>query len=244
MSSGYDRIARMYDRNWRNWYLPAAMPALESLFFASAPSGSQVLDVCCGSGHVTEELVRRGYVVTGVDSSSALIAIAQAKLPSTAFAVQDVCTLAFEGAFDAALSTFDSLNHLLSTEDLAAAFKSIHRALRPDALFVFDMNLEEAYELDLRAWTVTVEDDSISLVRGIYDVDSKLGRTEIISMERDGGSAWRRADTVVDERCYSDSEITALLGAAGFHSIEQIPAIQAGMAWDVGFGRMFFRARA
>src|SRR5579875_3088746 len=110
--SSYDEIAEMYHALWADFYLPAALPALEKLFFERVPGGARVLDVCCGSGHVTEELVRRGYRVTGIDSSSELIALARTAVPGAEFRVQDARNIQLEEPCDAALSTFDSLNHL------------------------------------------------------------------------------------------------------------------------------------
>ncbi|MGH9611031.1 MAG: class I SAM-dependent methyltransferase, partial [Bryobacteraceae bacterium] len=94
--SSYDDVAEMYDALWADAYLPSALPALENLFFQKLRSGAHVLDACCGSGHVTKELVRRGLRVTGVDSSSKLIERARAALPEADFRVQDVRSLHLE----------------------------------------------------------------------------------------------------------------------------------------------------
>src|SRR5579884_27483 len=148
--SSYDDVAVMYHQLWADWYLPAAMPALEHLFFSKIAAGVRVLDLCCGSGHVTKELVRRGYRVTGVDSSAALIELARNELPETDLRVMDARDLRFEAEFDTVLSTFDSLNHILELDGLQRAFAGAYRALHCGGLFVFDMNLEEAYSADLR----------------------------------------------------------------------------------------------
>src|SRR5215469_16690455 len=116
--SAYDEIAGMYHALWADWYLPAAMPALETLFFANVPKSATVLDLCCGYGHVTKELVKRGYRVTGIDSSGKLIALAVRDLPGVDLRVQDAVALELEGCYAAALSTFDSLNHILTLEEL------------------------------------------------------------------------------------------------------------------------------
>src|SRR5947208_12874629 len=50
-NSAYDETAGMYHALWADWYLPAAVPALEKLFFSKVPAGPRVLDVCCGPGH-------------------------------------------------------------------------------------------------------------------------------------------------------------------------------------------------
>src|SRR5436305_7706286 len=89
--SSYDPIADMYHRLWADWYLPAALPALELLFFSKVPKASgRILDVCCGSGHVTRELIGRGYSVTAVDASAGLIAIARRDWPGVDWRVADV----------------------------------------------------------------------------------------------------------------------------------------------------------
>ncbi len=154
--SPYDPIADLYHQNWDDWYLPQAAVALESLFFSLLQPGARVLDVCCGCGHVTRELVARGYQVTGLDASAELIAQAKRELPAAKFVVADVRHFQSTGQFDGALSTFDSLNHILELQDLEASFRNVHGALVGGAPFVFDMNSEEAYRMDWQEWTTRV----------------------------------------------------------------------------------------
>ena len=245
ITSSYDEIAGMYDVYWADWYLPSALPALENLFFSRLKRGTAVLDVCCGSGHVTSELIARGYVVTGVDSSARLIEIARRRLPEATFTVQDVRTLKMERCFEAAISTFDSLNHILELDGLRGAFAAIHDTLFEDALFVFDMNLEEAYLSDLSQWHAHVQTDNVGLVRGTYDGRQKMARTELIwFVKSDRGDLWQRHRSVVEQRCYTEAEITAALTQAGFYNIGSMPAMQAGAAAELGYGRMFFSATA
>lgn len=246
--SPYDSIAGMYHALWFDWYLPAAMPALERLVFSRVSPGATILDVCCGSGHVTKELVKRGYRVTGVDNSADLIALAQQQLPGTEFVVQDICTLTLPDrpvdGFDSALSTFDSLNHILSLEDLAQAFRRIYAVLRPSASFVFDMNLHEAYTLDLKQWAVDIHDNSVGMVRGQYDSVERRARTELMWFSRSSTDrdCWRQKHTIVEQRCYEREDILAALADAGFRDIQASMAIDLGVDPNLGFGRMFVSA--
>lgn len=235
----------MYHRFWADWYLPAAMPALEHLFFSRVPAECNVLDLCCGSGHVTKELVARGYGVTGLDVSANLIAHARQDLPDARFVVQDARELSFEGEFDAILSTFDSLNHILSLGDLRRVFVGARRALRPAGLFLFDMNLKEAYSADLHNWAVTVDDANVTLVRGTFDLESQLGATELLWFKKDPSAenVWRQHKSIVQERCYPEADIIAALSDTGFANVESTPAIDAGMSSQLGFGRVFYSAR-
>jgi SAM-dependent methyltransferase len=243
MPSSYDDIAGMYDAFWADWYLPAALPALEKLFFSRVPPNAKILDVCCGSGHVTQELVRRGYQVTGVDGSAALIAIARSRLPGVRFYVQDVQRLQIEGPFEAAISTFDSLNHVLSLAGVQEVFVNVHNRLTAGGVFVFDMNLEDAYTQDLTQWHVTLNDNAVGLVRGHYDPVSKTAATELVWFTRQGETEnWLRRKSVVEQRCYPEGEILLALRAAGFSHIEALMAADAGMEPDLALGRIFFVA--
>jgi SAM-dependent methyltransferase len=180
-----------------------------------------------------------------VDSSSELIAIANKNLPGIDFRVQDARNLQLEPRYEAALSTFDSLNHLLTLDDLRESFAGVHRVLEPGGLFVFDMNLDEAYSADLRRWNAEVSDESVSLVRGTYDPETRKASTELIWFVRAGNNGmWQQHRSIVDQQCYSQGEILTALGEAGFQDIEAITARNAGMSADLGFGRMFFVARA
>jgi SAM-dependent methyltransferase len=243
MPSSYDDIAFLYDSFWSDWYLPAAQAALEKLFFSCVPVGSRVLDVCCGSGHVTKELVRRGYQVTGVDNSIKLIDIARRNLPGVDFEVQNIEELKIEKEFDAALSTFDSMNHVLSLDGIRRAFARVHAHLAQGARFVFDMNLAEAYFLDLSQWQVTNTENLTGLVRGRFDPAEKKATTELICFSRRGDSEnWARHRSSVEQRCYEQQEIIGALRDAGFESIETITALQAGMDVELGVGRIFLVA--
>ncbi|MGI8960246.1 MAG: class I SAM-dependent DNA methyltransferase [Bryobacteraceae bacterium] len=243
--SSYDEIAGMYHALWVDWYLPAARPALEKLFFSQVAAGAAVLDVCCGSGHVTKELVKRGYQVTGIDSSAALIAEARKDLLQVDLHVQDARALQLPMRYDAALSTFDSLNHIMFINELRQVFEGVHRALVSNGLFVFDMNVERAYLHEQRRWTVNITDESVGLVRGTYSPQEKKASTEIIWFVKAGeNNVWKQHRSVVEQRCYTRAEIVAALSDANFREVEAISAEDLEVTADLGFGRIFFAARA
>lgn len=243
-TSPYDSIAGMYHALWFDWYLPAAMPALEKLFFSRVPAAAHVLDVCCGSGHITKELVKRGYHVIGVDESADLIALAQQQLPGTEFHVQNICSMSLESRVDAALSTFDSLNHILTLEALEAAFGHIHAVLKPGGVFMFDMNLHEAYTIDLRQWSVDIHDNSVGMVRGQYDPVERRARTELMWFSRSltDHNCWQQRHSIVEQQCYPREDVLRALSAAGFNSITAFMATDLGVDPDLGYGRMFVTA--
>jgi trans-aconitate methyltransferase len=66
--------------------------------------GETILDLGCGTGHLTEEIARRGSIVLGIDQSPAMIEKARASYPNLEFAVADALTFQPSRQFDAVFS--------------------------------------------------------------------------------------------------------------------------------------------
>lgn len=182
--------------------------------------------------------------MTGVDASAELIAQAKRDLPAATFIVADLREFQSTDHFDGALSTFDSLNHILELHELEASFRNVHRALRAGAPFVFDMNSEEAYRMDWQEWTTRVTLTSVSLVRGRFDPVTRQVATEIVWFRQLPDGRWERRDSVVPERCYENDEIRAALQQAGFQNVTSCSAAKAGVIGEIGYGRVFWSAWA
>jgi SAM-dependent methyltransferase len=243
--SPYDAIADFYNRAWADWYLPSIRPFLRDFLFAELPRHASILDVCCGCGHVTCEVARQGFRVTGIDSSKALVRRARESIPEGEFRVADARNFRVDSQFDGALSTFDSFNHLLTYADLKAALRSTHAALKPGAPFIFDMNLEEAYSLDLGTWVRYSDDHSVGFVRGQFDRVRRRARTELLWFAQEPGArCWMRSDSTVEEQCYSREEIERAVQEAGFYKLECFQGPEVGVTDELGYGRIYGRAWA
>ena len=94
--------------------------------------GEVVLDLGCGTGHLTAQIADAGASVLGVDSSAEMIAEARQAYPALAFEVGDARHLILDGRFDAVFS--NAVLHWVTEPDLAAA--GIARALKPGGRFV------------------------------------------------------------------------------------------------------------
>lgn len=103
-----------------------------------------VADLACGTGNTTIPFAWRGYTVTGVDISSAMLARAREKARSLGlninFIQQDMRALNIPRKFDLITCFHDGLNYLLSIEDLIKTFKSVYNHLTEGGIFIFDLN--------------------------------------------------------------------------------------------------------
>lgn len=95
---------------------------------AGVTSGSRVLDVGTGTGVAAAVAADRGAIVTGVDFSDAMLAVARREVPRAVFRSASADELPFEdGAFDAVVAN-GVLHHLARP---GRALSEAFRVLRP-----------------------------------------------------------------------------------------------------------------
>src|SRR5688572_1178286 len=168
-SRQYDPFAWVYERAWGGEFHSQIMPVLDRLVFSTLPPAAHVIDLCCGTGRLTQQIRSAGFEVTGIDGSAEMLRFARQRAAGCAFIHSDARSFSCDVPADAVVSTFDSLNHLQSVDDLTEVFSRVREALRQDGVFVFDVNREEAYqELWVRPYPI-VEEEFVQITRGAYD---------------------------------------------------------------------------
>jgi len=140
--AAYSRLAEVYDEividpchdRWASF--------LDELWSADPVGVRSVLDLCCGTGLLAGELIRRGYRVVGVDASDAMLALARKRLgPEVALSRMALPDLKVEGVFDAAICTFDGFNYL-TLEELRLTMAAVAGRLPPAGWLVFDLHTD------------------------------------------------------------------------------------------------------
>lgn len=98
------------------------------------PKGASILDVGCGTGYYIEQLINRGFKVTGIEPAENMRKYAEDKLPMGTVVDGSVLNLPFgDNSFDFvfAIEVFRYLNN----EDNIRGLKEIKRVLKPNGLF-------------------------------------------------------------------------------------------------------------
>ncbi len=139
----YSRLAGVYDEIVVDPCYDRWASFLDLLFQGDgAGEVTAVLDVCCGTGLMAQQLLARGYRVVGVDGSAMMLTRARRLLgPDAVLLQQTLPDLEVEGTFDAAISTFDGLNYLTPAE-LVATLGAVSRRLRVGGWLVFDLHTD------------------------------------------------------------------------------------------------------
>lgn len=210
----YDALARVYDFQW-GFYIERVLPTLNRLVLDDLEHGARILDLCCGTGVLAHRLTERGFAVTGLDSSDEMLRIARRAKSPAQFLLADARRFAVDSPVDCVVSTFDSLNHVLSLEELGQVFVNVFDSLLPGGRFVFDLNLRHGFLARWQGEGSVVEEEFAMFSRNSFDEAAGLGRVVVTLFERtpDG---WDRSDTTFVQRCYSESEVLSALRGAGF----------------------------
>ncbi|MBN2075331.1 MAG: class I SAM-dependent methyltransferase [Dehalococcoidales bacterium] len=116
---------------------------VEHLTFAGIlKEGDRILDLGCGPGLYTGRLCRKGLKVTGVDFSRRSIEYAVKDAVENDldidYRLADFFSIDFSDEFDAVTQIYGELN-TFSDKKRDAFLASIHKALKPDGLFIFDV---------------------------------------------------------------------------------------------------------
>lgn len=94
--------------------------------------GETVVDLGCGTGHLTHAIAASGASVLGIDADSAMVRTAQQQFPDLAFRVDDARTFRLADTVDAVFS--NATLHWVAEADRAIA--RIGAALKPGGRFV------------------------------------------------------------------------------------------------------------
>jgi SAM-dependent methyltransferase len=227
----YDSFASIYDTHF-GAYARRVLPVLDRLVLASLPQSARILDVCCGTGHLAALLSELGFVVSGVDGSAQMLRIAERNAPRAEFLLGDVRSFRQSERFDAAVSTYDSINHILESAQLRATFENVYHALRPGARFVFDMNMEEGYRCRWGGTLRGSDNGRPFMIRALYSPAERLARNVVTWL---GVAAQAAAEITILERCYTELEVRSALTEAGFQDIEVFDGQRdLGLAGEVG----------
>ena len=186
------------------------------------------LDVACGTGNISKLLIELGFKVVGVDISQEMIAIARQKFPDEVFICADSRYFGLArnygaglglGGIDFAVSFYDSLNYLLSDEDILQTFKSVNRNLEPGAIFLFDMNpmvhIKVAQKFKPRVFE---DDDMYSVFR--FGGEDRLWTLDIDFFIKEDTDHYRLVKERHIERGYDKKDIVPLLKQANFKVLE------------------------
>ncbi len=211
---------------------------------------SLVLDLGCGTGSMTLALARRGYDMTGIDISPEMLNVARARAEKAGVSerilwlCQDMTEFELYGTVEAVVSCLDSVNHLLSRDEVRDCFALVHNYLSPGGIFMFDLNSpykfrtiygDRAYLFEEKGY-VCAWQNAFREKSGICDFSISL-----FLREKDG--RYTRFDEWQREKMYTPAAIERILRETGFTLLSVAGDTDGNPPTDESH-RLYFTARA
>lgn len=137
--NAYEAIASAYDAFTHGYQAATWTGKLEAKALRWGPRGRRLLDVGCGTGKSFLAMVERGWDVVVCDISPAMLEIAREKT-DVPLHVADVRELPVFGEFDLVWALNDTLNYVMSEEELTVALGRMKANLAPAGVLLFDLN--------------------------------------------------------------------------------------------------------
>ncbi|OGG55800.1 hypothetical protein A3D71_00725 [Candidatus Kaiserbacteria bacterium RIFCSPHIGHO2_02_FULL_55_20] len=213
------------------------------------------LDVCCGTGSYLRQLsqaVSSDSELYGLDLSKGQIEAAREKdaggIPvKIKYAEGDAVTTEFPQQCDVVTMNLDTMNHLQRPEDWEVVLKKIHDALKPDGLFLFDINTQKRLVQDLNFPEVIVKP-------GLVHMDIGIGSEEMgdfikqqhlmLAFKTMPDGTIKDYHARIQHIAPTEEKLYEMLGAAGFTSAQPVPISQEVRGKHIFLkNRLFIKAR-
>lgn len=213
----YESVASSYDLLTHSYCHEIWLDRLESLAIQYGLSGTQLLDIGCGTGKSFLPFLQRGYAVTACDLSPSMLEIARRKAPTAVLHEADLRDLPELGEFDLVTALDDPLNYMLTESDLESAFRGIARNLAPGGLAIFDLNTLAQYRGQFARDSTVESDSSLIVWRGRAGHDTPSGATVEATVDVFTpalGETWRRSSSVHRQRHWPRATVELIAAAA------------------------------
>jgi SAM-dependent methyltransferase len=223
---GYGRVfAKVYNLLW-NDFAENIAPQVHDLYAATQAGQKKgsILDLCCGTGHLSHYFLDRDFRVVGLDLSEHMIAIARQNNLEYVIAEQanfiqgDAADFKLEEKFGLTVSTYDALNHLPDEKALVGCFRCVFNILLEGGYFIFDLNTRAG----LQQWNGVMirPGDEIYLInRGMYDEYTIKAWTKITGFVRNENGLYERFDETVFNTIFEMDAVRKWLLETGFQAV-------------------------
>ena len=131
-----------------------------------------LLNLGCGGGHV-DSVLKKYFKITGVDVSKNMLALAKKLNPQASYVRGDMRRIRLKKRFDAVL-IHDSINYMLTQNDLRTAFRTAHVHLKPGGvLYTFVEEHDKLRRPNVHFSTHKKGNTEITFIEHQYDPNPK-----------------------------------------------------------------------
>lgn len=219
----YTSFASVYDLFMDNVPYEQWSGYLVSLLQEYGIEDGLVLDLGCGTGSLTEQLAKKGYDMIGVDNSSDMLEIAMDKKAASGldilYLMQDMRDFELYGTVKAVVSICDSMNYILSEDELTTVFLLVNNYLDPGGIFIFDLNTIYKYSLMGDATIAENREEGSFIWENSYYEEDRMNEYDLTLFIRQESGLYEKYEETHYQKAYELETVKQLLADAGMEYI-------------------------
>ena len=220
----YEFLAQIYDALMKEVDYEAWTEYNLELILAQGEKPLNILELGCGTGNITVELLEKGYEVVGIDISEEMLEIAEEKTEEYGDKIilieQDITALDFDiYEIDTVIAANDTFNYILEKEKIRQLLAYLYPRLKNGGQLVFDISSKYKLRHTLGGNTFGESFENMAyLWENYYDEALEQVFMEINIFEKQGELYERLTESHV-QKAYEMNEIEAMLKEAGYRNI-------------------------
>lgn len=220
----YTGFAQVYDELMDNVPYREWSRYLQGLLREYGIDQGLVLDLGCGTGSVTEALADLGFDMIGVDYSEDMLEIARQKRTASGhdilYLLQDMREFELYGTVKAVVSICDSMNYLMTEEDLEQVFRLVNNYLDPAGIFIFDLNTAYKYRQILGDSTIAENREDCSFIwENTWYEEEQVNEYDLTIFSRETDNRYRKFTETHFQKAYHLETVKMLLAKAGLEFV-------------------------
>ncbi|MEO2074528.1 MAG: class I SAM-dependent methyltransferase [Bacillus sp. (in: firmicutes)] len=244
----YEQFAYLYDELMKDAPYKEWVKFVKEKLEQYDVTGERLLDLACGTGELSIRFADEGFQVTGVDLSSDMLAVAQAKAENRGvripFFEQNMIDLDGQGEFDVIGIFCDSLNYLQTEDEVKATFTSALQHLVHSGLFIFDVHSTYKVTHGFIDQTFALNDEHLSYIWNSFPGENEYSVEHDLSffVLDELSEKYDRYDEFHYQRTYPVEQYAFWLNEAGFELLEVCADFESKLP-NPESERIFFVAR-
>jgi SAM-dependent methyltransferase len=204
---------------------------LQHLLSKNGISKGLVLELGCGTGSMTRRLASAGFDMIGIDNSEEMLQIAREKsgkdTENILYLCQDMREFELYGTVAAVVSVCDSMNYILSEEELLRVFRLVNNYLDTNGLFIFDLDTEYAYSEILGDQTIAENREEGSFIwENTYYTDEMINEINLtLFIPEQTNGLYNKYEETHYRKAYTIDVIKRLIEEAGMEWVAVYDAL-------------------
>lgn len=242
----YTSFAAVYDEMMENVDYVRWADYIDKLFAFYNYHPKSILDVACGTGTIDILLAEKGYRMSGTDIALEMLMWAKAKAERLNVRLnlwqQDMRQLTVAKPYDAILCLYDSINYIVTENDMKQVFKRVSDSLVPNGMFIFDVTTEYNIVKYFHRQTFAENHNSFSYIwKNLYLSNEKICKTVLTFFIKENNDYYRKFEEIHIQKIYTVSEIKNMLEETGYKLLSSFDAFTFNK-WNKTSERINFTA--